>query len=275
MHPIDPNVMNANLPENERRAYLTFAVALTQISRATIAQFRAQGFKTELKPDASFVTEVDLAVERALRAAISQRYPSHGIRGEELAASNDDSEFQWILDPIDGTDNFAHGIPTFGTIIALHYGGEPLVGVLDHPDLQRTYSAARGLGAFCNERKISVVDHADAGGAPIVAVTAPANFMKTNDLVCLTAIQCAFPNTRTYRDCFAHSLALDGSVRAVVDVNLNLWDIAATRVLVEEAGGRFETVRTLAHEGKIFYSVVFGAPDIVAQLLPIVELSPA
>ena len=267
--------MNANLPENERRAYLTFAVALTQIGRATIARYRAQGFKTELKADASFVTEVDLAVERALRAAITQRYPEHGIRGEELAASNRDSEFQWILDPIDGTDNFAHGIPTFGTIIALHYRGEPLVGVLDHPDLQRTYSAARGLGAFCNERRISVRDHADASGAPIIAITAPENFSKTGDLAALSAIQRVFTNTRTYRDCFAHSLVLTGSARAAVDVNLNLWDIAATRVLVEEAGGRFETVRTLTRDGKTYYSVVFGADDIVARLLPLLTLSPA
>lgn len=274
VHVSSPLKMNVNLPDNERRAYLTFAVALTQTSRAIIAQQRARGFTTDLKADASVVTAVDLAVEEALRREIAAYYPDHGIRGEELPARNPTAPFQWILDPIDGTDNFAHGIPTFGTIIALHYRGQPLIGVLDHPDLQRTYSAGRGLGAFCNGRTISVMDHADASRTPIIAVTAAGNFLKTNDLECLAAIQRAFPNIRTYRDCFAHALALDGSVRAVVDVNLNLWDMAATSVLVEEAGGRFEVVRTLVRDDKTFYSVVFGAPDIVARLLPLTRLSP-
>ena len=221
------------------------------------------------------VTEADRAAEAVMRRLIKANFPQHGIVGEEFGNEREDAEYVWVLDPIDGTDNFAHGIPTFGTIIALHYRGEPLVGILDHPDLQRTYSAARGLGAFCNERRISVMDHADASGAPIIAITAPENFSKTGDLAALSAIQRVFTNTRTYRDCFAHSLVLTGSARAAVDVNLNLWDIAATRVLVEEAGGRFETVRTLTRDGKTYYSVVFGADDIVARLLPLLTLSPA
>ena len=116
------------------------------------------GFRKRLKADASYVTNADLAVERTLRALIGRRFPAHGIVGEEFPPVNAGAAFQWILDPIDGTLSFTHGIPYFGTIIALHHDGIPIVGVIDHPALGLCYSAGLGLGAWCNGRRLHVRD---------------------------------------------------------------------------------------------------------------------
>lgn len=265
-----PILTFVNIDLEARREYLAFALQLAQHSGRLIRRQVARGFTTELKADASFVTAADVAAERALRRTIAKTYPGHGIVGEEGAAVHPDSEYQWILDPIDGTENFAFGTPTFGTIIALHYRGAPVVGVVNHPQLRLCYGAARGLGAFCNARRVTVGDYAHLrGGREIVAVAAAENFNKSGDIAVLERLQRAFPNTRTYRDCFAHTRAVQGSVAAVVDVNLNLWDVAACQVLIEEAGGRFETVNTREFDGKTYYSVVFGAPATVARLLPL------
>lgn len=256
---------------NSIRSYLTFGLALAADARRTLAGY-GQGFKTELKSDKSYVTEVDVAIERALRAAIAARFPDHGVLGEELAPTNPEAEYQWILDPIDGTDNFAHGIPTFGTIVGLHYRGTPIVGVIDHPALGLIFSAARGLGAFCNSQRVTVNDYAQiSGGHEMIAIAAADNFAKSGSVAVLERVQRQFPNTRTYRDCFAHTRAVCGSVAAAVDVNLNRWDLAATQVLVEEAGGKYVCVGERDLNDKRYYSVVFGRRETVDALVPLLN----
>ena len=161
------------------RDYLEFALSLIKPTRRLIKKRMRQGLKVDLKSDASYVTQVDKEVEMALRKAIRKRFPMHGIIGEEFPNTNPESDFQWILDPIDGTENFALGTPTFGTIIGLHYRKQPVLGITDHPILGLCYSAARGLGAFCNDAKIHVDDHTQVrGGMEVVVTTAPENFLK-------------------------------------------------------------------------------------------------
>ena len=86
-------------------------------------------------------------MERALRTAIRRRFPTHGIVGEEFPAHRPDAALRWILDPIDGTTSLRHGIPFYGSIIALHHHDEPIAAVIDVPGLGRRYSAGLGLGA--------------------------------------------------------------------------------------------------------------------------------
>src|SRR5262249_56574546 len=85
---------------------------------------------------------------------IERWFPDHGVIGEEYPPSRPDSEFQWIMDPIDGTEEFVHGIPTFGAMLALHHQGAPLVGVIDHPALDLLVSAGRGIGAYRNGHRL-------------------------------------------------------------------------------------------------------------------------
>ncbi|MGH7702375.1 MAG: inositol monophosphatase family protein, partial [Gemmatimonadales bacterium] len=103
------------LPAAERRRFYQAALGFAAASRRVIRRRVAGGFRTRLKADASYVTDADLEAEQVLRSAIHRRFPEHGILGEEFEAVNPGAEFQWILDPIDGTLSFTHGIPFYGT----------------------------------------------------------------------------------------------------------------------------------------------------------------
>lgn len=258
------------IDNNDSLAYLTFGRALAAQARRVIAHYGRQ-FKVSTKPDGSFVSEVDVAIERALRESIATRYPTHAIHGEELPATRAGAEFTWLIDPIDGTDNFVHGVPTYGCMVGLHRGDEPVMGVIDHPALDLCYSAARGAGAFCNERRIRIDDFAHIrGGEPIVGFAAPANFLKTGELGLLERAQQVFPNTRGYRDCFAHSRVAQGSAAAMVEVNVSIWDLAATQVLIEEAGGAFIPVKTPKARPE-YVSAVFGEGTIARRLAALLQ----
>ena len=258
------------IDKNENHAYLTFGRSLAAQARRVIAHYGRE-FTVSAKPDGSFVSEVDVAIERALRESIAARYPAHAVRGEELPPTQAGAEFTWLIDPIDGTDNFVHGVPTYGCIVGLYRGDEPIMGVIDHPALNLCYSAARGAGAFCNERLIRIDDFAHvAGGEAIVAMAAPANFLKTGELGLLERMQQLFPNTRGYRDCFAHTRVAQGSAAAMAEVNVSAWDLAATQVLIEEAGGVFIPVITPKARPE-YLSAVFGEATIARRLAALLQ----
>lgn len=258
------------IDSNEYCDYLTFGRALAAQARRVIAHYGRE-FSVNAKPDGSFVSEVDVAVERALRESIAARYPTHAIRGEEMPATQMGAEFSWLIDPIDGTDNFVHGNPTYGCIVGLHRRDVPVMGVIDHPALDLCYSAARGAGAFCNDRRIRIDAYAHIkGGEPIIALAAPANFLKTGELALLERVQQVFPNTRGYRDCFAHTRVAQGSVAAMAEVNVSAWDLAATQVLIEEAGGAFIPIATPKARPE-YLSAVFGEPEITARLAALLQ----
>jgi fructose-1,6-bisphosphatase/inositol monophosphatase family enzyme len=230
----------------------------------------ARGVTKRLKADQSYVTDADLATERALRRAITRAFPSHGILGEEFPALRSDSPFQWILDPIDGTLSFTHGIPFFGTLIALHYRGRPVASAIDQPALGLRYTAGLGLGAFRNGRRIRLRDlgRGDVMEREVIATAERYRFALCGQARPFDRLQREHPVVRTYSDCLGHTLAAEGSVGAMVDYGVRLWDIAATELLVTEAGGRWvETYRKPRHPGDAVYGVIFGKPRVVKWLL--------
>lgn len=253
--------------EANKAEYLAFARTLAASARAIVRARMRSGFTAELKPDASFVTDVDTAVESAWRQAIAERYPEHGVIGEEFAATRPDADWQWILDPIDGTDNFAHGIPTFGSILALHHRGRPIVSLIDHPQLDLSYSAAAGLGAFRNGERMRIAprDVRAPVARDIVCTTAAENFLATDDYALFAALHRAFPNTRVYRDCFGQTRAFEGSASAMVEYNVKQWDVAAAQLLVEEAGGVYVALPAPAG----LYRAVFGRREAVDAILAV------
>ena len=126
------------------------------ISRKIIQQALSQPFQVEVKADATPVTPIDRAVEQALRSAIEQEFPDHGIFGEEYDSVRLDSDYVWVLDPIDGTKAFMAGLPVFGTLIALTHRGKPILGVLDSPVTQQRWIGVDGAGTRLNGKEISV-----------------------------------------------------------------------------------------------------------------------
>lgn len=127
----------------QRREFLNHAVELALEIRRIVRAKMQSGFQVSQKPDQSVVTTVDTEIERMFRHEINRYYPFHGIIGEEFPPTNPKADFQWIIDPIDGTEEFIHHIPIFGTVIGLYFEGKPLVGIIEHPALELCVSGAR------------------------------------------------------------------------------------------------------------------------------------
>ncbi len=259
-----------DIPAVERAHFVAFAAELIAESRRVIHAARAHGFDVQHKPDGSCVTSVDVAVEARLRTLIAARFPTHGILGEEQPPTRPQADFQWILDPIDGTEDFVAGLPTFGTILALHYRGAPLVGVIDHPLLALTVRAACGLGTYRNDVRVRLADLAsDTPDAAVrVMLSARANFTRhSDDGALFDAITRRFSNHRIYRSCYSHACVASGQADVMIEFGNRLWDLAAARLLTEEAGGRYETVQDIdvPGVGRVL-GAVFGKPGAVARV---------
>jgi histidinol-phosphatase len=204
---------------------LRLADAADTLSRPS---FRS-GLAIETKPDLTPVTEADRAVESELRRILAEERPHDAILGEEQGAVGAASR-RWILDPIDGTRNYARGIPIWATLIALEEDGVVRVGVVSAPALGRRWWAERGAGAFANGEPIHV--------SAIATV---------EEAVLSFAIEQTIPelarrawHRRGLGDFWAHMLVAEGAVDGAVDaMGLNEWDLAAVQVVVEEAGGQF------------------------------------
>lgn len=253
---------------------LSYAKSLLDISRAVIKNKLASGFSSQIKADSSIVTEVDIAIEEALRKDIEKHFPDHGIIGEEFGVSRPEADFQWILDPIDGTEEFANGMPFWGTIIGLHYKSSPVVGIIDHPALDVCLYAAKGWGAFKNEQRIKIADLDKLTGKERISITTPENFLRFNGCKdTFNKILESFPNIRVFRSCYGHTTAITGSTDAMVEYNVRIWDIAATQILVEEAGGSYVVVKKTEEEVGMVYGAVFGRQALAQEIVKKFSLS--
>ena len=209
---------------------LSLAHALADAADAiSLARFRASDLVVETKPDLTPVTEADSAVEAAIRAALARERPDDGILGEEEGATGEGRR-RWIVDPIDGTRNYSRGIPVWATLIALEEDGELLLGLVSAPALGRRWWAERGAGAFADGEAMRVSAVARVEDAVLC-------FALEQELPPL-AHRCWHP--RAYGDFWAHMLVAEGVVDGAIDaIGVAVWDLAAIRPIVEEAGGTF------------------------------------
>ena len=248
-----------------------------QNSKKCILEERDKGMERILKGDKSIVTNADIAAERIIRKGIEEHYPSHGIFGEELPTKNPDSDFMWYIDPIDGTRNFSNNIPTYGTVIGLYYKGIPLAGGIDHPALDLTLTAARGEGSFKNGSRFYINETgSEISGDKIdynqiISVGNSLLFERSNELNVFDKIIKCHGSVYIYHDIYASSLAILGSTAGHVEFNMQMWDLAASQVLVEEAGGRFVMVRYQKQsENRALHSFVLGKKKVVDYLVGLV-----
>jgi histidinol-phosphatase len=184
----------------------------------------------ERKPDGSFVTAADRAAETFMRERIAQAYPDDAILGEEFGATQGSSGRRWILDPIDGTFSFVHGVPLFGVLIGVEYDGCPNVGVAHFPALGDTIAAARGHGCRLNGASVRVSRAAARLADALVVSNDPA---AADDLI---------RGARKFRgwgDCYGYMLVASGRADVAFDPVVSEWDCAALAPIVEEAGGTF------------------------------------
>jgi histidinol-phosphatase len=223
-------------------ADLEFALHLADVADPiALAGFRRAAVRT--KADGTFVTEADEAVERALRAEIAAAYPDDAILGEEEGFSPARAgSRRWILDPIDGTHNYVWGIPVWGALIALEADGEIVAGVVSAPALGERYDAARGAGARRNRERIRVSEVASLGEAR-VGHSSINSFARHGYGDGFASLIDAAHTSRGLGDFWGHMLVASGSLDVMVEPVVNVWDVAALLVIVEEAGGRATGLR--------------------------------
>jgi histidinol-phosphatase len=236
------------------------AEAAADLARAEILP-RFRGVSVETKSDGSPVTEADLAAERVIRDHLHAAFPDFGLHGEEFGDDGGGDGPRWIIDPIDGTIGFSRGIPLFTTLIALVDAGEPVLGLIDCPALDERYVGWRNGGCRRNGVPTAVSQETDLRNA-IVSHGDPYCFDLFGARETFERMAREIPMLRGYTDAFGHSQVLGGGVDAMVDLALNLWDAAATQILVKEAGGRCVTLP--GPGGKL--GLIFGSPALVEQL---------
>jgi histidinol-phosphatase len=195
------------------------------------------------KPDRTFVTQADTAIERAIRARILAAYPDHGLVGEEYGTEAGEARTRWYIDPIDGTHNFIRGVPLFGTLLAVEREGELQAAVISAPALRERWWARRGGGAWAHgadearPRRIRVSAVRALEDAQVLYgsghdLEASGKAPGFHDLLGDVWRE------RGFGDFWGYALLAEGAAEAMVEVDLNSWDAAAPTVLIEEAGGR-------------------------------------
>ena len=233
-------------PEPTDETYLQTAIDAVRRAGEIQRQASRGTFEIRKKGTIDLVTEVDVAVERMIRALIAERYPDHDVLGEELGGPGEGerSRYCWICDPLDGTTNFAHGLPLFCSTIALEVDGELRVGAVYDPTRDELFTAIRGGGAFLNGEPIRVSNAATLIDSLLVTGFPYSVQEKLDEMLGLFGR--FLSKARAVRR--LRSAALDmcyvaaGRLDGFWEEGLNAWDIAGGVLIVQEAGGRITSL---------------------------------
>ena len=230
--------------------WLAFALACCDIAdEMAMAHFR-RDLVIETKPDRTFVTQADQAIERAIRERIAAVYPGHGLVGEEYGTADGHGSVRWYIDPIDGTHNYMRGAPLFGTLLAAEHDGEIVVAVMSAPAMGTRWYARRGRGAWAVDalgptsgtpRRIGVSRVSDLADAQVVYAS-PLEIQRSGEAPGFEAFVRSVWRDRGFGDFWGYALVAEGAAEAMIEVGPHSWDLAAPSLIVEEAGGRFTDV---------------------------------
>ena len=220
--------------------YLEAAIDLSRAAGDLLNYYADREKLVEFKGQANLVTVADKKSEELIIGGILARYPSHSVLAEESGVTQPGAPVQWIIDPLDGTTNFAHGYPFYCVSIAVEEDGEIVCGVVYDPVRDELFTAARGSGAFCNGEPIRVSD-VDALSQALLITGFPYNFRERLQTVLsqfekfLVASQAVRRGGSAALDlCYVACGRLDG----FWELYLQPWDTAAGRIILEEAGGK-------------------------------------
>lgn len=218
-------------------ALLAAAVRAARAGGEVALQYYRSGFDVTVKDDLTPVTQADREAEAVIVESLSTAFPDIGFLGEELGTRGP-QEHRWIVDPIDGTRNFVRRIPIWATLIALEEAGEVTVGVIHNPVTGELYTARRGGGAWLNGERIHVSTVADLGSAHLLHAGLRLlresgwweGFVRLVD---------ATERQRGFGDYLGYGLVAEGKAEIYAEADLKPWDLAAPKILIEEAGGCF------------------------------------
>jgi histidinol phosphatase-like enzyme (inositol monophosphatase family) len=217
--------------------------AARESGQLTLQYFQRDGVAIEWKADASPVTVADRSAEQLLRERITAAFPDDAILGEELGERPGSSGCRWILDPIDGTKSFIHGVPLYGTLVGMECDSSPVLGIIVIPALDECLYAVRGSGAWYtrgeNAPRQVHVSNVPTLAESLFLTSEVASFGQRNATAVYDRLQQACRLSRTWGDCYGYMMVATGRAELMVDPIMNVWDAAAVQPIIEEAGGTF------------------------------------
>jgi histidinol-phosphatase len=219
-------------------ADLADAITLPAFRGGFVASGPGGGSEVEHKRDGTAVTVHDRAAERAIRAAVHDRFPGHAFLGEEDGPDGAADAPRWLVDPIDGTSNYVRGNPVWATLIAVQVDGEEVAGVVSAPALGSRWDGVRGGPAHQDGRPIRVADTAALGDAQ-VSFGGLRYFTQRGLGGVVADLAARTHRQRGFGDFWQHCLVAAGACDVAIEAEVNLWDLAAVKVIVEAAGGQF------------------------------------
>lgn len=254
------------LDRNTLEEFSLFAGKLADLSRTVIRDLAQKPFNTEIKGDGSPVTDVDRAVEDAIRELIAERFPGHAVLGEERAATNPDAEFKWIIDPIDGTLPFLAGFPVFGTLIALVHGTAPVLGIIEFPVIGERLTGSVGQPTTRNGTPVRSRSCEDL--SQTLMSTSNPDFWSNDSREALDRMRAATRCCVYGGSCMAYAQIASGRVDVGIDVDFDIHDYLALVPVICGAGGiitDWNGADLTIHSGDKF--IAAGDPRVHEQAL--------
>jgi histidinol-phosphatase len=233
-----------SLDKHEMALRLDLALRIArEAGQITLEYFRRDDLEVERKGDDSPVTIADRRAEEHLRNCIAETFARDAIVGEELADRPGNNSFRWIVDPIDGTKAFIHGVPLFGTLIGIEYEGEPVAGVVYMPALGECVYASRGEGAWYiqgqNPKCPAKVSRRAPLSQGLFLTSEVASFVEIDRRGVYDRLQSTARLCRTWGDCYGYLMVAIGRADLMVDPVVAVWDLAPLLPILEESGGTF------------------------------------
>jgi len=220
------------------KSFLPVAIAAAEESAKLIRQYYRGEFTVEIKADQTPVTVADREAEEIIRSIILEAFPNHGFYGEEGGRTQQDGDYLWLVDPIDGTKSFVAGYGMFSTQIALMYKGELVLGVSSAPAHDELVWAVKDSGAHLKNRLLKVSDTRSLGQSSISTGNIQTLAASTKWPV-MGKILSSANRTRGYGDYYHYHRLAAGQIDAIIESDVNILDIAALTVIAREAGGVF------------------------------------
>lgn len=229
------------LSKTEIDGLMEFAHELADSAARVILPYFRQQQDVENKATERFdpVTKADQLAEMAMRKLILERFPDHGVLGEELGQVSGHSNYFWVLDPIDGTRAFITGLPLWGSLIALNDGHSPILGMMNQPYTGERFFGTRS-GAWMGDKPLSTKKCASIQEA-VVMCTTPEMFSSKTALCAFEAVACQARMLRYGGDCYAYCMLASGLVDIIIEDDLKPYDVQALIPIIEGAGGRITT----------------------------------
>lgn len=218
--------------------FLDFAIKTVKKSNHITLKYFNKKLKHKLKDNLSPVTIADLKSENFIINSIKEKFPGHSIFAEESGKNSNQSEFKWIIDPIDGTKNFMRKIPFWGTLLALEYQNEIVVGVISIPALKEFIFASKNNGCYCNGKRTKVSKTKSLSDAYLLHGCLYNIFSEPYKSNFVNLVNSVFYD-RGFGDCHGHSLVIKGFADAMLDPYVMPYDVAPVKICIEESGGVF------------------------------------